>query len=148
MRSKVTNFLQVIILITGIFYILTGLIFFISPLYFGKIFGINITEDWFIGIKYDTFVAPLYYMSRGFATMVFSIGLSMVLPLFDPLKYRGLIYYTGIVFPLLSSILLLKNGIQLDHFVLTLFGVILLIIFVITAVGLFITKANAKAGIE
>ncbi|MDY6935901.1 MAG: hypothetical protein SVZ03_16990 [Spirochaetota bacterium] len=148
MRSKATNILQVIVLITGIIYILIGIVFFISPLLFGRIFAINITEDWFNGIKYDTFVAPLYFMARGFAAMLFSIGLSMILPLFDPLRYRGLIYYTSIVFPILSSCLLLINGIRFSHGVVTLFGIIFLIILIFTIIGLVITNKSAKSVVE
>ena len=148
MRTKTTNILQMIILITGLIYIATGLTFFISPLLFGKIFSINITQDWFNGIKFESFVAPLFFMARGFAAMLFSVGLAMVLPLFDPLKYRGLIYYTGIVFPLISSSMLLKNGIELEHWILIIYGIIFLLIFICTMIGLIITKDNAKVGIE
>jgi len=148
MRSKKTNFLQGVILITGILYILTGIVFFISPLFFGMVFSINITEDWFNGIKYETFLAPLYFMARGFAAMLFSVGLSMILPLFDPLKYRGLIYYTGIVFPIMSSFMLLKNGIEYSHSVVTLFGIIFFTIFAFTAISLILTRKNTKADVE
>ena len=148
MRSKKTNFLQGIILLTGIIYLLTGIIFFISPLIFGRLFTINITEDWFNGIKFDTFVAPLYFMARCFAAMLFSAGLSMILPLFDPLRYRGLIYYTGILFPGMSALLLLINGIKYNHGILILFGIVFLLLFIITLTGLIITQKNVKAHIE
>ncbi|MDY6967796.1 MAG: hypothetical protein SVR08_03945 [Spirochaetota bacterium] len=148
MRSKATNILQLIIIITGVFYIITGIFFFISPLVFGRFFSINITDDWFESIKYEAFIAPLFFLSRGFASILFSVGLSMILPLFDPLRYRGLIYFTGIVFPVMSSYLLLTNGIILGHFVLTLFGLFYLFILVITVIGLMITRKDAKEGIE
>ena len=148
MRSKATNILQLIIIITGVFYIITGIFFFISPLVFGRFFSINITDDWFESIKYEAFIAPLFFLSRGFASVLFSVGLSMILPLFDPLRYRGLIYFTGIVFPVMSSYLLLTNGIILGHFVLTLFGLFYLFILVITVIGLMITRKDAKEGIE
>lgn len=147
MRSKETNILQGVVLLTGIIYIVTGIVFFISPLIFGKIFAINITEDWFNGIKNDTFVAPLYFLSRGFAAMLFSVGLSMILPLFDPLKYRGLIYYTCIIFPIMVSPLLIINGYSLNHNVLVYFGITFAIILSASTIGLIITRKDLKASI-
>lgn len=124
MRTIRTNILQVIIIIIGLLYIITGAVFYYSPVKFMEIFSIEVNEDWFKGIQYDTFIAPLYYLARGFAAMIITAGLSMILPLYDPLRYRGLIYYLGIVFPVLSSIMLLYSGIKSDHWIITLFGVI------------------------
>lgn len=148
MRSKATNFLQIVILITAVLYVIIGIIFFISPITLGKMLSIDITDDWFNGIMYDTFIAPLYFIARGFAAMIFSVGLSMVLPLFDPLRYRGLLYYTGIVFPLMSSYVMLKNGRTFNFGVVVLFGLLFIFIFVMTAIGLIITKKEASVGIE
>ena len=148
MRSRYTNFLQVIVLLSGIIYVAIGVVFYVSPIAFGWIFSIDINEDWLMEISRDTFISSLYYLSRGFSALLFSVGLSMVLPLFEPLRYRGLIYYTGVVFPIMSSLLLVKNGISQDHMVITVIGLIFAIILVLTVIGLFITNKDAKAGKE
>jgi hypothetical protein len=108
----------------------------------------EITEDWFKGIMLDPFITTLFFLARGFAAMIFSIGAAMVLPLFDPLKYRGLIYFTGIIFPLMSSSILIYNGINFDYSVITLSGLPFLLIFTLTTAGLVITNKDAKAGVE
>jgi hypothetical protein len=148
MRSRLTNILQVIVLITGIVYILTGALFFYSPIRFFEIFSIEVPDDWFRSIEYDTFIAPLYIITRSFSAMIFTSGISMILPLYDPLKYRGLIYYMGIIFPLISSVILLYNGLVFDHWILTFFGAAFLIILLAMACGLIITFKEAKAGVE
>jgi hypothetical protein len=148
MRTKLTNILQVIILITGIIYVLAGAFFFYSPVKFFQIFSIEVPDDWFKSIEYDTFVAPLYILARSFSAMLFTAGLAMILPLYDPLKYRGLIYFTGIVFPLISAVILLYNGYAFDHWILTCFGIGFVVIFLATLWGLIITLKEAKAGIE
>ncbi len=148
MRTKLTNILQLIVLLTGVIYILTGLVFFYSPVRFVEFFLIDVTDDWFKAIQYDTFIAPLFFLARGFAAMILAAGLSMILPLYDPLKYRGLIYYTGIVYPVLSSIIFLFNGIKFEHWILTIFGITNLAIFIANLTGLIITHREAKAGIE
>lgn len=146
MRSKATNFLQVIVLVSGIVYVLTGLVFYLSPLTFGRIFHIDITEDWLNGIMNDTFIAPLYFMARGFAALLFSMGLAMVLPLFDPFKYRGLIYYSGIVFPFMAALLLMKNGLLHGYGMITIYGIVFSLVLVFTAAGLYITRKDKGEG--
>jgi hypothetical protein len=148
MRSRYTNFLQVIVLLSGIIYVAIGVVFYVSPIAFGWIFSVDINEDWLNEISRDTFISSLYYLSRGFSALLFSVGLSMVLPLFEPLRYRGLIYYTGVIFPIMSSLLLLKNGISHDHTVITVIGLLFAIILVLTVIGLFITNRDAKEGKE
>ena len=148
MRTKLTNTLQLIVVITGLVYILTGALFFYSPLKSFEFFSIDVPDDWFKSIEYDTFIAPLYTLIRSFAAMVFTSGISMILPLYDPLKYRGLIYYMGIIFPLISSSLLFYHGIKSDHWILTFFGIVFSSILLVTLCGLIITRKEAKAGIE
>jgi hypothetical protein len=148
MRSRLTNILQVIVLLTGLIYILIGAFFFYSPIRFFEIFSIEVPDDWFKSIEYDTFIAPLYIIVKGFSAMIFTSGISMILPLYDPLKYRGLIYFMGIIFPLISSIFFLNNGINLDHWILIFFGIVFFIILLATICGLLITYKESKAGIE
>lgn len=148
MRSKLTNILQVIVLISGLVYILIGVLFFYSPIRFFEIFLIEVPDDWFKSIEYDTFIAPLYTLTRSFSAMIFTSGISMILPLYDPLKYRGLIYCMGIIFPIISSTILFYNGIKSDHWILNVFGIIFSGILLATTLGLIITHKEAKAGIE
>ncbi len=148
MRSKATNILQFGILLTGIIYIIIGGLFGFSPILFANIFGIEVNPDWYNLIKYDTFTSPLYHFSRAFAFILAVAGLSMILPLFDPLKYRGMIYYNAILFPLVSAPVLLVNGIEYDHLIMTICGVLFLVLCVFVGFGLVITGKQAKMGKE
>lgn len=148
MRSRATNILQVGVLTSGLIYITIGICYGISPIFFANIFGIEVNPDWYNLIKYDTFTAPLYHFSRIFALMLAVTGFSMILPLFDPLKFRGMIYFNGFLFPLIVVPILLKNGIVYDHMVMIICGIIFLIVFILTGVGLLITRKLTKIGIE
>ncbi len=148
MRSKMTNMLQAVLLVTGLLYAAVGLVVFISPVLFSRIFGIPVPEDWFNQVKYDTFVAPLFFMSRGFAAMIMTTGLAMVLPLFDPLRYRGLVYYTGILFPLLIGSLFLYNGVRYRHSMVIILGTVFALVLIFTAASLGMTRKQAKSGEE
>ncbi len=166
MRSRSTNFLQVVVLLTGAVYIVIGLFFYVSPLTVLKLFAENVSENWIDLVKDHELVGPLYYIARGFAALVFSSGVAMIMPLFDPLKYRGLIYFNGLVFPFLASILMIKNGIyfiflkkqpgaetagvpvQHGHLILLVLGIIFTVIFIFTLAGLIATKKQAKEGLE
>lgn len=138
MRTKATNFLQGVILITGIAYIGITIIFIFSP----------VGEDWLKEIHSDPFISTIYNMATGFAALLFSLGLSMILPLFDPLRYRGLIYYTGVLFPLTASIIFLKNGISTMNDTIIIFGSILILILLLTVIALLITRKTVKSGVE
>ncbi|MFW5770865.1 MAG: hypothetical protein ACOCX9_05465 [Spirochaetota bacterium] len=148
MRSRLTNVLQAIVLFTGLVYMITGVTFAFSPQLFGTIFGVHITADWYESIKFDTFIAPLYHFSRAFAVMIAVAGFAMILPLFDPLRYRGLVYYTGVLFPLISSLLLLVNGLKYQHTILVAMGSVFGIICILTVTGLIMTRGQAKMGEE
>lgn len=148
MRSKLTNILQVVILVSGVLYIAVGILFYMSPLLVGTLFGLPLAEDWFNQIKYDAFVAPLYFVTRGFAAMVFSVGAAMVLPLFDPLRYRGLLYFTGVLFPVMASWVLIRNGISFQHTLAVTLGIMFLAVFLVTAAALAITRKAARSGEE
>ena len=148
MRSKATNILQVGVLVSGVMYIAIGILYGVSPIFFANIFGIEVNPDWYNLIKYDTFTAPLYHFSRIFAFMLAITGASMILPLFDPLKFRGMIYFNSLLFPIISIPILLINGIVYDHFVMVVCGVIFLILFILTGFGLLITRKLTKIGKE
>lgn len=148
MRSRKTNFLQSVILFTGVIYIFTGLLFALSPHYFGNLFSVDINEDWFNEIPKDPFMFMVITLSRSLAFLLCTTGLSMVLPLFDPLKYRGLVYYTGMVFPLFSSVIFTVNFLRNSSGVLLIYAVLFSIIFISTTVALWITRGTVRSGIE
>jgi uncharacterized membrane protein HdeD (DUF308 family) len=171
MRSKFTNYLQAVVLITGIVYIIIGLVMYVKPLVVLELFAENVSENWLDLVRDNELVAPLYYISRGFSALVFTSGLAMVMPLFDPLKYRGLIYYNGLVFPLLAGALYVYNGVfriithrqvveetgkiisseaavRGIHGTVVILGIVFTIIFLLTAIGLVITRSQAHDGIE
>ncbi len=148
MRSKKTNFLQGVVLLSGLLYVIIGTLFFISPIWIGRLFKLDISSEWLNVIPNNDLFFIVYYTARGFAALVASIGAAMVLPLFDPLKYRGLVYYTGVVFPFLSSFLFLTSITKTHNNVILVLGAIFLILFLLTLTALLITKNIAKMGKE
>ncbi len=168
MRSRATNILQGIVLLTGLIYILLGLFLYISPVSLLKIFAENVSENWLDLVRDNELVAPLYYLTRGFSALVFTSGLAMIMPLFEPLRYRGLIYYNGLIFPFLAGALFMYNGfirmltageiVTVDgklisagntiHLPVVILGIVFSLICLLTAVGLAITKKQAGSGLE
>jgi hypothetical protein len=198
MRSKATNVLQAVVILTGIVYIAIGLFFFISPYRAFKLFSViseekstaavhdfesrgtknmivgKVTgEDWLNQINGDDIMSPLYYIFRIFSMLLVINGLAMIMPLFDPLRYRGLVYYNGLVFPFMAALLLfifihvqrttgmkiaadlnLESGArevlarQEAPEILVILAVVFLVIIVLTAAGLLITKKQTKDGRE
>ncbi len=163
MRSKATNILQVFIIITGVTYIICGLAFYFSPTKILQIFAENVPDTWLDQVRSDEMLAPMYIILQAFSAMVFTSGLAMIMPLFDPVKYRGLVYYNGLVFPFLSSILLLKTSISAFftkvpeaenaegvyaanhvHTLIIILGVTFAVIFMINLSGLILTKKFSK----
>lgn len=144
MRSRKTNFLQIVVLISGIVYILTGALFAASPHFFGKVFFLEINEDWFMEIPKDAFMFASITLARAFAGLLFTVGLAMILPLFDPARYRGLIYFTNVVFPLISAFLLIKSLFINPLPVLILYSVLFSLIGGLALVALMLTKGIAK----
>jgi len=137
-----------VVLITGIIYVITGGLFALSPHLFGNIFSVDINEDWFNEIPKDPFMFMTLTLSRSLAFLLFTIGLSMVLPLFDPLKYRGLVYYTGIIFPFVATLIFVINTITNSVGILMLYSAVFFIIFISTSVALWLTRESVKSGIE
>jgi hypothetical protein len=193
MRSKTTNVLQGVVLLTGIVYIIVGFSFFISPYRVFKLFSVSSdvktveaagesvgdtgkpeegtdlsSDDWLKQIVNDEIISPLYYVFRILAALLFISGVAMVMPLFDPLRYRGLIYYNGLIYPFIAaaSIFLFlhsqksinieiaadsgKGAVswQVGHLVMTTLGIIFTILFVLTAMSLVITRKQAREGRE
>jgi hypothetical protein len=193
MRSKSTNILQVVVLLTGIVYIIVGFSFFASPYRVFKLFSVSAeiktavtegesegsstksdesaeltSEDWLKQIVNDEIISPLYYVFRVFAVLLMVSGIAMVMPLFDPLRYRGLVYYNGLIYPLISAISMFlfihsQNSInteiaadsgkgavvwQVGHLIMTSLGIMFTVLFVLTAICLVITRKQAREGRE
>ncbi len=160
MRSAKTNTFQAAVLISGIIYILIGCAFILSPITIFQFFVDNVSENWFDLVRDHELVAPLYFTVRAFGVLLLTSGFLMIMPLFDPLKYRGIAYFNGVIFPFISSLILLKNGlfigvkrddaIQGDymHTSIVIFGIILGVIFILVFSTLMITRKDAKDGKE
>ena len=114
----------------------------------------------------------MYYIARALAGLLLTSGAAMVMPLFDPLRYRGLIYYNGVVFPFIASVMFFMNIIQrlkirsiekplqeatgsmvktdqsyFDEIMIIMVAVFSLI-FIFTLISLILTKKQAKEGME
>ncbi len=160
MRSAKTNAFQVAVLISGILYIIIGIAFMLSPITVIKLFADNVSENWFDLVRDHELVAPLYYTVRAFGVLLLTSGVQMIMPLFDPLKYRLTAYLNGVIFPFISSAILLKNGLFLGvrkdeaiqgdylHAPLVILGSVFLVIAVLMLLMLLITRKDAKEGRE
>ena len=104
MRTKTTNFLQITVLLTALLYIAAGMIFFISPFVFGKLLAVPTSDEWLRQISADGFLVMIYLVARGLAALLVLSGISLVMPIFDPLKYRLLIHLFCVIFPLVSGV--------------------------------------------
>ena len=181
MRSKKTNFFQISVLITGVIFILLGIAFSTSPITAFKIFNENISAKWnkpatgnefasddFIRdfnydnndlIRDDEFVAPLYLIVRSFGILLIFAGFLMILPIFDPLKYRIVAYSNGVFFPFISSIIFLKNGLFIGvrkenpngdyvHLLIVILGIIFIFLSLLVFSALMFTRKDALEGKE
>ncbi len=164
MRSKKTNVLQATVLITGIIYIIIGSAFLFTPMTILQLFADNVSENWLDLVKDHELVAPLYYMVRAYSILFMTSGFLMIMPLFDPLKYRGIVYFNGVIFPFFASIILIKNGFfarerggeiqesllqsNYTHKLIVIIGFILLLVFLACSITLFLTSKDAREGKE
>lgn len=194
MRSRKTNLLQGVVLLTGVLFIVMGLFFYISPFRVFKMLspgaearsaavvqnpgetvsgtldeGEELTQDnWLKQIINDDIISPLYYVFRALAVLLIVSGVAMIMPLFDPLRYRGLVYYNGLIFPIFFSISMfifmriqksINTGIAADtgkeaiasmeaHPAMVVLASVFLVIAVLNAASLIITRDQARAGRE
>jgi len=163
LRSRKTNMLQLVVLISGVIYIIIGLMLYFSPMFVLNIFAENVSENWLDLVKDHELIAPLYYTVMAFSALLFSSGILMIMPLFDPLKYRGIVYFNGVLFPFMGSIVLIKNGLFTKakklgvaeiaegdsfHTAIIVLGFILLAVFILCLVTLILTGKDASKGRE
>jgi len=180
-RSKKTNFFQISVLVTGVIFILLGIAFSTSPITTFKIFNENVSAKWnksaadneFVSddviknfsydsndlIRDDEFVAPLYLIVRSFGILLIFTGFLMILPIFDPLKYRIIAYSNGVLFPFISSIIFLKNGLFIGvkkegasgdyiHLLIVILGIIFIVLSFMVFSALILTRKDALEGKE
>ena len=169
------------VLITGAVFILFGIVFSTSPITVFKIFNENVSAKWnksdnvdeylsadvFRDFKYDSndlirddeFVAPLYLIVRAFGVLLIFAGFLMILPIFDPLKYRIVAYSNGVFFPFISSIIFLKNGLFIGvkkenssgdyvHLLIVILGIIFFVLSSMVFSALMLTRKDALEGKE
>ena len=148
MRTKTTNFLQITVLLTALLYIAAGMIFFISPFVFGKLLAVPTSDEWLRQISADGFLVMIYLVARGLAALLVLSGISLVMPIFDPLKYRLLIHLFCVIFPLVSGGFLLFSGFYDGYMTARIIGGIFGLIFLLNFISLHLTRKNAKQGIE
>jgi len=155
MRTKKTNFLQAALLVSGIVYFILGLMVIINPTSLPAMTGIQVPDDWITQIKLDSVILPLYVILRSLGFLLLFTALSFILPIFDPLKYRGLVYYLGFLFPFSAGLFLLFNSIFIVNskpvlavpaaFVLSL---VFLVCGLVLFIALLLTKKAARKGAE
>jgi len=164
LRSKKTNALQTSVLITGVIFMIMGAAFLLTPMFVLQLFAENVSENWLDLVRDHELVAPLFYMVRSFSVLLITSGFLMIMPLFDPLKYRGIVYINGVIFPLISSVILIKNGLyakdrgtlvqeslfegDYTHKLIVIIGIIFSVIFLFNIIMLILTAKDAKEGRE
>ncbi len=160
MRSAKTNAFQAAVLIAGVTYIIIGVAFIFAPLAIFQFFAENVSENWIDLVRDHELVAPMYFTVKAFGVLLLTSGFLMIMPLFDPLRYRGIAYCNGVLFPFIAAVILLKNGLFIGakgddsihgtyiHLPIVIFGIILSVIFLIVFLTLLITMKDAKEGRE
>jgi hypothetical protein len=148
MRTKTTNFLQITVVLTALVYSIAGMIFFVSPFVFGKLLSIPTSDEWLRQISADGFLVMIYLIARGLSALMVITGVSLVMPLFDPLKYRLLIHLLCVIFPFVSCAFLLYAGFYDGYMIARIIGGIFGLIFLLNFISLHMTRKNAKQGIE
>jgi hypothetical protein len=95
-------------------------------------------------IPKDPFMFTSITLARSLSVLLFTIGLAMILPLFDPVRYRGLIYFTNVLFPMLSAFLFIKSAFVHALPVIVLYSILFLLIGLCAFIALMLTKDIAK----
>jgi len=119
LRSKKTNALQMAVLVSGVLFILIGAAFLFFPMAVLQFFAENVAENWLDLVRDNELVAPLFFMVRAYSALLITSGFLMIMPLFDPLKYRGIIYFNGAIFPSVSAFILIANSFVKSNNILT-----------------------------
>ncbi|MFW6365233.1 MAG: hypothetical protein ACOC2H_02025 [Spirochaetota bacterium] len=148
MRSRATNILQLIVLVTGLFYMVFGMLYLFMPELFTSLFNIDLNSEWSNQIKIDDYLSMLYIFSRCFAILLIFIGFEMVLPLYDPVRYRELIYFNGVFFPVVMSAYMALQFFLHRFDAPAYAAFIFSAVFMLNLIGLFLTKGQNRRGIK
>lgn len=143
-RTPAINVQQLIALLTGILYGTIGAVFFLSPIFLMRFLNMNVNNEWASQMRYDNFLALIYLAARLLSGLLFFTGTSMILPLYDPIRYRELIYFNGIFFPVFATLFFLKKVLDYGMSELTVFTLFFAIIAVMNAIGLYITRQHTR----
>ncbi|HEY1405618.1 MAG TPA: hypothetical protein VF857_03325 [Spirochaetota bacterium] len=104
-------------------------------------------EEWQSQVRLDFFLVMIHMLARVLSALLFLVGVSLIMPLFDPLKYRLMIYLYGAIFPLIAAVYYLYNGFS-EHISARIGGFFFLTICIFHSIALFLTKDDARKGIE
>ncbi|MBN2435263.1 MAG: hypothetical protein JXK07_08370 [Spirochaetes bacterium] len=140
MRNGLTNLLQVVVLLTGIVYIIVGGLYIIKPELFCSIFQIPLNTEWSNQIRIDDYLMLLYLLSKSFAIVITFIGASMVMPLYDPERYRELIYFNGVFLPVILLGYMLKQFFSSDYNATIFISLVFLVVAILNMTCLYLTK--------
>jgi hypothetical protein len=148
MRNVRTNVLQIAVLAAGIIYCAFGALYFIAPQLVMRILPIEMGEDPFNQIRLDELLGTIYAISRALAGLLFFAGASMVMPLFDPLKYRVMAYFFGFFFPAVAAAHMTYAGFISRTKSAWLLAAVFGFLALLNLAGLLLTRGNASRGVE
>ena len=140
MRNGLTNLLQAVVLLTGIVYIFVGGLYIIKPELFCSIFQIPLNSEWSNQIRIDDYLMLLYLLAKCFAIVMTFIGASMVMPLYDPERYRELIYFNGVFLPVIILGYMLKQFFSSDYNATIFISLVFLVVAILNMTCLYLTK--------
>ena len=148
MRNVRTNVLQIAVLLAGIIYIAVGALYFIAPELTMRILPIEMGEDQLNQIKLDELLVTIFFLSRALAALLFFTGIAMIMPLFDPLKYRVMTYFFGLFFPAVATAQMIFAGLTRGTKSAWVFAVVFGAVAILNLSGLLLTRGNASRGVE
>ncbi|MDA3899529.1 MAG: hypothetical protein PF637_03305 [Spirochaetes bacterium] len=140
MRNGLINLLQVFVLLTGLVYIAMGGLYIIKPDLFCSVFQIPLNTEWANQIRIDDYLMLLYLLSKSFSIIIVFVGCTMILPLYDPERYRELIYFNGVFLPVVLLIYMTKHFFTSNYNATLMIGLIFLGIAVLNMTALYLTK--------
>lgn len=144
MRNFQINIQQVIVIITGLLYLSVGICYMVRPQFIGTLLTVTFSAEWANQIRIDNFLIMLYLFSKTFAILITCMGLSMILPLYDPIRYRELIYFNNVFMPFVMAVYMIKQTFVYHYTVLIYVALFFVAVIAINMSGLFLTKRFIK----